>query len=151
MERTKSDKYAIGFARLLIGGFFMLEGLSKLANTDSAIGVLNAYSIPAPGIFAILFALAEIVFGLMIALRYHTRTASLLLAVYVAISALTLHFSGAIDSHSISRTLLYKDLAIVGGLLFIHGHSRGYILLASNFRDKKKRVKDHHAPPMPPQ
>ena len=151
MERTKSDKLAISLARLLIGGFFMLEGLSKLANTDSAVNVLGSYGIPAAGLLAVLFALFEILFGFMIAMRYHTRTASLLLAIYVAISAVVLHFSGAIESHSIARTFLYKDLAIIGGLLFIHGHSKGYFLLATNFRDKRKRPQDHHSPPMPPQ
>ncbi len=126
MARTGANLFAAQLGRMFLGSYFVLEGSTKLANLDSAMGMIAAYGIPASGLLVILIALFELLMGAFIFFRYHTKIAATALAVYLLTATTIIHFPLIFDSHSIDRVTFMKDLAIVGGLLFMCAHCRGY-------------------------
>ncbi len=124
MERTKTDLRAVSLARLIIGGFFMFEGVMRLSASSSQVATEEVWGFVLSTPLVIGLSLIEVVLGFMLATRNHTAIASMLMALHVAVIAvMTLLLTGE-GSETALRALLYKDVAIIGGLLFIHGHSK---------------------------
>jgi putative oxidoreductase len=110
--------------RLLLAALFLLEGWSKLNGYAAAAAYMAAFSVPP--ILLPLVILVELGAGLLIAIGWQTRLASLALAGFSVLAAILFHASFA-DRGQVLH--FEKDLAIAGGLLVLFAFGPGRFAL----------------------
>lgn len=102
--------------RLLIGGIFLLSGLSKLPGYTYITGAISGAGLPfAPLGFAVALVV-EIGLGLLLVIGYRARAAALGLAIWCVVTAVFFHRNFA-DQNMMIHFL--KNLMMAGGLLQI--------------------------------
>lgn len=123
MTRTKVDDFAAIIARILLGSFFILSGLANLTDISSTAQQVN---LPAATFLVFLGGCFKFFLGIMLVARYHTKYAALALAVYLLSVSLIFYGPPLWSDDNVFQFIFVRNLAIVGGLLFIYAHSRGY-------------------------
>ena len=105
-------------ARIIYAVPFAIFGLFHFMNASAMAGM-----VPIPGgVFWIyLTGAALIAASISILIRKEARLACLLLALLLAIFALSIHLPGAIDGNQASVTNMLKDLALAGAALGFAG------------------------------
>jgi putative oxidoreductase len=117
--------------RLLIGGIFLMSGLSKLPAYSYITAAISGAGLPfAPLGFAVA-VIVEIGLGLALALGYRTRAAALGLAIWCVVTALFFHSNFA-DQNMMIHFL--KNLMMAGGLLQIVHFGAGAVSLDARAR-----------------
>lgn len=124
--------YAIPWAplagRILLCTIFILSGLTKLTDWHGTANYMAAHHLPLIPVLLPIAALIEILGGLAILLGVHTRTAALLLFLYLIPTTLVFHnfwiASGAEHINQMHHFL--KNLAIMGGLALLVGFGPGF-------------------------
>ena len=106
--------------RLLLAALFLLEGWSKLNGYAAAAAYMAAFSVPAA--LLPLVILVELGAGLLIAIGWQTKLASLALAGFCVLAAILFHANFA-DRGQVLH--FEKDLAIAGGLLVLFAFGPG--------------------------
>lgn len=105
-------------ARILIGLLFVMGAYGKFTGMEGTIGYISSVSwLPAPAVLAWLAAIVELLGGLMLILGIHPNGAAVVLAVYLLPVSFIFHLK---LSDMAQMTQLFKNLAIIGGLLMIH-------------------------------
>lgn len=98
--------------RILIGGFFVWNSLQEIIKFSAVTIIFIHLGLPDPAVWAVGAVLLEAVGGLALIVNVKSRYAALVLALYVAISSITLA-----TANSLETQLFIQNLAIVGGLL----------------------------------
>lgn len=129
MIRTEMDALAATLARIFIGGFFALSGANNLLDIPLAAKNAAEIGIPAAPVVIIAIALIKLILGVMIMIRYHTKLSALILIVYTTASSLIFYNPYVWAAHEQSEAIFMRNIAILGGLLFLYAHSRGVKLL----------------------
>ena len=112
--------------RLLIGGIFLMSGLSKLPAYSYITAAISGAGLPfAPLGFAVAVTV-EIGLGLLLAIGYRTRAAALGLAIWCVVTAIFFHRNFA-DQNMMIHFL--KNLMMAGGLLQIVHFGAGAVSL----------------------
>ena len=112
--------------RLLIGGIFLMSGLSKLPAYISVTAAISDAGLPfAPLGFAVA-VLVEIGLELLLLIGYRVRPVALGLAIWCVVTAIFFHRNFA-DQNTMIHFL--KNLLIAGGLLQIVHFGAGPISL----------------------
>jgi putative oxidoreductase len=112
--------------RLLIGGIFLLSGLSKLPAYTYVTAAISGAGLPfAPLGFAVALAV-EIGLGLLLAIGYRTRAVAFGLAIWCVVTAIFFHRDFA-DQNMMIHFL--KNLMMAGGLLQIVHFGAGAVSL----------------------
>lgn len=106
-------------ARLLLGFVFIAAGLEKIVSWDDTAAYLSAAGIPAPGLLLVLSASIEMFGGVFIVVGHLARPASLLLAAYLIPVTILLHPVGPFQGPGPNPSDVFKNLAIIGGLLLL--------------------------------
>ncbi len=112
------------FLRVIVGGIFLLHGLSKfgLLGGGSIEGVVNMFGgmgMPLPGVTAPLVALVETVGGLALILGLGTRIAAILLSVIMLVAIVAVKLPMAPNPIAAAGPMpgYELDLALLAGLL----------------------------------
>jgi|GEM_PF-221957 len=134
--------------RLAIGTIFFNSGFAKLMSLDVFSVSLAARGVPFPSFWGPIGAVSEFVGGTAIILGLATRYATALIVIFIVIATAIAHryweFADAAirTTHSIN---FYKNLAIIGGalFLFIIGAGRYSVdrLLSDELAAYQRRVK----------
>jgi putative oxidoreductase len=112
--------------RLLIGGIFLMSGLSKLPAYTYITAAISGAGLPfAPLGFAVALVV-EIGLGLLLAIGYRTRAAAFGLAIWCVVTAIFFHRNFA-DQNMMIHFL--KNLMMAGGLLQIVHFGAGAVSL----------------------
>lgn len=112
--------------RLLIGGIFLMSGLSKLPAYSYITAAISGAGLPfAPLGFAVAL-LVEIGLGLLLAIGYRTRAVAFGLAIWCLVTAIFFHRNFA-DQNMMIHFL--KNLMMAGGLLQIVHFGAGAVSL----------------------
>jgi len=113
----KDNTQYLPFAgRLLIGGIFVLSGLSKLGSYGGTTAAISAAGLPfAPLGFVVAIAV-EIGLGFLLLIGYRARPAALALAIWCVVTAIFFHRNFG-DQNMFIHFL--KNIMIAGGLLQI--------------------------------
>ena len=114
-------------ARLTIGILYAPSGFGKLTGIhgpglDGFAQYLAGKGVPGPAIaWAAVAAGVEFFASVAIVLGFQTRLAALLLAVFTVVAAFIGHpfWAAAPDQYQAQYNNFFKDIAIVGGLLYI--------------------------------
>ncbi len=106
-------------ARVLLALVFVAAGLDKIFTWDATAAYLAAQGIPAPGLLLVVAATIEMFGGALVAIGHLTRPAALILAVYLVPVTILLHPVGPLQGVGPNPTDLFKNLAIIGGLLLL--------------------------------
>jgi putative oxidoreductase len=107
--------------RLAMGWIFLSSGFGKLTDVVGFSAMLAKRGVPAPSFMGWLGAIVEFGGGLLIILGIKIRYAAVLTILFVIVATAISHryweFTGA--DLMIQRTNFWKNVAIVGGLLFM--------------------------------
>lgn len=108
--------YGMVAARILIGLLFVFSGVTILMmGVDGTAGMIGAKGIPAAGILVWLVVALKIIAGGALMVGYRTRDAALALVVFTAVATLLYHMN-------LQDMNLFKNLAIIGGLMCLISH-----------------------------
>ncbi|MDP2314992.1 MAG: DoxX family protein [Pseudomonadota bacterium] len=106
-------------SRLLLALVFIVAGLEKIFSWDATANYLADQGIPAPGLLLVVAAFIEMIGGALLALGHLARPAALVLAAYLVPVTIILHPVGPLQGSNPSPADLFKNLAIIGGLLLL--------------------------------
>ena len=121
---TSFFDWADVLGRIGLALLFLWSGYTKFAYMAANVAYMKAYGMPAAELLIWPAALFELIAAAMLAVGWKTRWAALALAVYSAISALIFHAYWSVPADQVldQQTHFMKNVAIVGGLLFIFAH-----------------------------
>jgi putative oxidoreductase len=107
--------------RTLLGLYFLLPGLMKIAAWDMHIDMMSTQGIPGPAALLAIATAAEIIAGIFLILRIQVRLMSLGCALLVLVINLMMHnfwnFEGLAAAHEMQNFI--KNLGIFAGLLVL--------------------------------
>ena len=122
---------ALLLGRLAIGALYVPSGFGKLTNPAGFAHYAPLKVLPGPLIaWAIVAALVEFFSSLAIVIGFKTRYAAVLLLIFTLIAALLAHNYWTVADPGMHRNQyihFWKDIAIVGGLLFVFIRGAGPI------------------------
>lgn len=115
--------------RLLLAVLFVSAGVSKIGGFAGTAGYIGSVGLPAPTLLAALTIVLEIGAGLALALGLFTRWAALALAGFTLLASVIFHAYWAVpaEQQMVQQLMFMKNIAIVGGLLFIAAWGAGQL------------------------
>jgi len=110
--------------RIWLALLFIWSGYTKLAYMAANVAYMKAYGMPLAEVLIWPAALFELVAAAMLVLGWKARWAALALAAYTLIAALIFHGYWNVPADQVldQQTHFMKNVAIVGGLLFVFAH-----------------------------
>jgi putative oxidoreductase len=107
--------------RVLIGVLFLTFGVMKAINIAGTTGYLTKLGFPAPEVMAYLATVVEVGGGILLIIGWKTRWAAWLLVLFVLIAIGMAHRFWELEPprRMAEMTNFLKNLAIIGGLLFV--------------------------------
>jgi putative oxidoreductase len=113
--------------RVLLSVIFLLSGISKITQWDATAGLMAAHHMPAVPQLLTGAIVVEVLGGLCLLLGFWTRTASLVLFLYLIPATLIFHNFWNLQGAERQDMMIHflKNLAIMGGLLELSAHGAG--------------------------
>lgn len=102
--------------RILLGLVFFLTGVFKLMGAEAVTAYIASVGLPMPEVTFWISTVLEVIAGAALILGFHARSAAWVLFVY---TALTIAFFHNNFSDQMQLTAALKNLAIMGGLLYV--------------------------------
>jgi putative oxidoreductase len=114
-------------ARVLLALMFVVSGISKLTGIEGTAGYIASAGLPAPQLLALGAGLLEVVAGTMLIVGWQARWAALALAAFTLVASVLFHNFWAMpaDQAFMQQLMFMKNLAVVGGLLFVFAQGPG--------------------------
>ena len=146
MDRTPAaavNDLALLVGRVAFAALFLPSGLLKAMNLQAFIYNVDGRGVPFAPVLAMLGASVEFLGGLALLLGVQVRFASVLLLVFTVLATLIAHrfweyAPGA--AHEMQRISFFKNVAIVGGFVFLAAHGGGRYCLEQLWRrDRRTR------------
>lgn len=116
------ERYFTPAGRIIIGAFFVLAGISKVFDIAGTAAYIESVGLPMSTILALLGIVIEIGFGGMLLVGYKAQYAALCLAIFTLIVSVLFHGPGMWSENPMQQMFFMKNMAIMGGLLFIAAH-----------------------------
>lgn len=111
-------------ARFLIAFIFLMSGLGKIASFSGTQQYMAQYGLPLTILFIIGAIAVELLGGLSVLTGYKTRLGAFVLFLFLIPTTLVFHTEFSDPTQLI---MFMKNLAIMGGLLFLVSHGAGKI------------------------
>jgi putative oxidoreductase len=113
--------------RVLLSLMFVLAGIGKIGGFAGTAGYIASKGLPASELLTGLVILLEIGAGVALALGFLSRWAALALAAFTLIASLIFHayWSLPADQQMAQQLMFMKNIAIIGGLLFVAAFGPG--------------------------
>jgi len=115
------QNYTPLFGRILIGGFFIWNGVQSILHLPSTIEIFSSAGTTYGVWLAIVAAFVQVVCGIGLVAGFRTRLSAAALAVYVICASVFLFDTNA----TAGIHLFLQRMAIVGGLLYIVAYGSG--------------------------
>ena len=118
-------------ARVLIGALFLTAGIRKVLFLAGTTGYLTKLGFPAAEVMTWVAIVIEIGGGLALIAGWQTRLMAWLLAIFVVIATGMAHRFWEFDAAQLNNQLNHflKNLAVIGGLLFVAAFGPGRLAL----------------------
>ena len=113
--------------RVILGLYFFLAGIMKIQDPDASIRLMEDHGLPFPGVLLPLAIVVELAGGAALVLGFRARVTAFILAAFTLVVSVTLHNFWAVPSAqtAIELQLFYKNIGVLGGLLFVIGMGAG--------------------------
>lgn len=113
--------------RVLLALMFILAGFGKISGFHGTVGYIDAHGLPMPQIAAIVAIVVELGGGIMIAVGWKARWAAAALFIFTLVASVVFHAFWAVEASQmrLQNILFMKNIAIMGGLLYIMVHGSG--------------------------
>jgi putative oxidoreductase len=108
-------------ARLLLTPMFLLAGIEKLTDPAGTAGWIAGAGLPMPMVLTLASGLLEVGGSVLLVIGWQARWAALALAVFALIASLLFHnfWTMTGGAHMTNQLFFTKNLAVVGGMLFV--------------------------------
>ena len=113
--------------RVLLALIFITAGYGKISGFDGTVGYMQAYNMPMPQVLAVLAIIIELGGGIMIAVGWKARWGAAAIFIFVLVASLIFHAFWAVPAEQVQmqNIMLMKNLAIMGGMLYIVAYGSG--------------------------
>lgn len=113
--------------RILLALLFIPAGIGKLTGFSGTVGYIASAGLPLPQVGAAMAIVVELGVAAALLVGWRTRWAALILAAFTVAAAVFFHaFWAAAPEQQMMQTInFWKNIAIVGGLLFVAAHGAG--------------------------
>ena len=116
--------HGVTIGRMLIGLLFVFSGVGMLMNgVDGIVGMIEGQGLPMAILLAWVVVILKIGAGGALMLGWHTKEAAMGLLIFTGLATLFFHLN-------LEDINLFKNLAIMGGLLYayVYGPGNGWRL-----------------------
>jgi putative oxidoreductase len=120
--------------RVLLALIFIIAGYGKITGFEGTVGYMQAYNVPMTQVLAVLAIIVELGGGLMIAVGWKARWAAAAIFIFVLIASFIFHAFWAVpaDQAQLQNIMFMKNLAIMGGMLYIIVYGSGPLSVDKN-------------------
>ncbi|HLB58896.1 MAG TPA: DoxX family protein [Bdellovibrionota bacterium] len=108
--------FGMFLSRSLIGAIFLISGVGKIFDPQGTLGYMQAFNMPAAGVFLVGAIIFELIGGLFFICGLKTRFAGILLLVFLIPTTIIFHTNFA---ERLQQIMFLKNLAIIGGILSV--------------------------------
>ncbi len=138
---AKVNDLALLVGRVAFAALFVPSGLQKLLDLQAFMYNIDGRGVPFAPVLAPLGAGLEFLGGLALLLGVQVRLASVLLLLFTAVATLIAHrfweyAPGA--AHNLQQTNFFKNVAIVGGFVFLAAHGGGRYCIERFWRHDRR-------------
>lgn len=121
------EKFGPLVGRILIALLFIPSGLGKISGFSGTVGYIASKGLPMPSVLAAGTIVVEVLVVLALLVGFQTRWSALILALFTLLAAVFFHnfWSMPAEQQMMQSINFYKNLAIVGGLLFVAVYGPG--------------------------
>lgn len=132
MEIVKMYGPLVG--RVLLALIFIIAGFGKITGFEGTVGYMQAYNMPMTQILAVIAIIIELGGGIMIAVGWKARWAAGALFIFVLVASFVFHAFWAVpaDQAQLQNIMFMKNLAIMGGMLYIIAYGSGPLSVDKN-------------------
>jgi len=120
--------------RVLLALIFIIAGFGKITGLEGTVGYMQAYNVPMTQVLAVLAIIVELGGGLMIAVGWKARWAAAAIFIFVLVASFIFHAFWAVpaDQAQLQNIMFMKNLAIMGGMLYIIVYGSGPLSVDKN-------------------
>ena len=113
--------------RILLAAIFVWSGLGKLGSFAGTVGYIQSAGLPAAQLLAVVAIIIELGGGLLLVLGWKARWGAAALCVFVFLAAIFFHafWAAAPDQAYMQQIQFMKNLAMMGGLLYVVVYGSG--------------------------
>lgn len=117
--------------RVLLGTLFLVNGISKLTHWSGTKGYMASTGLVAIPLLLLLTILIETLGGLALILGYYAAFSGVVLALFLIPVTIIFHKFWQAEGmeRQIQMAMFLKNLAIIGGLLFVAAYGAGPLSL----------------------
>lgn len=132
MLDTAFNRYAMLFGRILIAIIFLVSGFGKVMQFDGTAAYMAAHGLPLVKLLLPLTILLELGGGLLLVLGLFVRPVAVLMFLFLIPVTLVFHpfWSAPADQLQVQTIMFLKNLAIMGGMLYIAAQGAGPLRLS---------------------
>ena len=125
------NRYGPLVGRILIALIFVFAGFGKITGFEGTVGYIASKGLPLPQLAAIGAIIVELGGGIMLVLGWKTRLAAAALLIFTGLAALFFHNFWALTPDQAQNQMIHfmKNLAMMGGMLFVMVHGAGALSL----------------------
>lgn len=129
---TKLFQYLPLIGRISLGIIFVMAGFGKLSDPSGAVGYMTAYGMPSPDLLVWPAGLLEFGGGILLMVGWQARWAATALILFTVVATLIFHQFWSVDAAQMQMQQIQfmKNLAIIGGLLYVVAYGSGPCSLA---------------------
>ncbi len=120
------DTYAMLIGRVLIGLLFLVTGIQVVMGFSGFTGMLSSMGLPMASLLAIAVVVVKVGGGAALIIGWNVRYASIALMIFTIFTILLVH-----NNFGDQLVMMLKNLAIIGGLLYVYKCGAGSHKLVS--------------------
>ena len=120
--------------RVLLALIFIIAGFGKITGFEGTVGYMQAYNMPMTQVLLVIAIIIELGGGLMIAVGWKARWGAAAIFIFVLIASFIFHAFWAVpaDQAQLQNIMFMKNLAIMGGMLYIIVYGSGPLSVDKN-------------------
>lgn len=130
------DRYGPLVGRILMAFIFLFAGFGKITGFEGTVGYIASKGLPLPQVAALAAVAVEVGGGILLVIGWKTRWAAAALMLFAGLTAVIFHDFWAVSAGQAQNQMIHfmKNIAMMGGLLFVVVHGGGPISVEARHR-----------------